>query len=434
VAIAVAAALFVSAQEKKKEWKDRAEYDLYDAITKDINATARLDHLSKWKSQYPQSDYADVRIQIYLITYQQLNRARESVDTGLEILKDHPNDVRALSAIVGYVFTLVPANATELTPQMNSDLDAAEKTATYLLTSLDTVYAKENKPADMKDDDWTKAKPDMKAFAQKTVGYIFMERKDYEKAQTELTKALQLDPRQGQVSFWLGGVVLAQNQNHPELQPAALYHFARAAVYDGTGSLPAADRKQVQDYLTRVYAQYHGSNDGLDKLLASAKNVPLPPAGFTIPSKAEIDKQRIEAEEAAARANPMLALWKSIKAELVGESGAAYFETNMKDAGLPGGVNGVNQFKGKLVSMTPGVRPKELVLAIENPGVGDVTLKLDSPLAGTMPAGEEIQFEGVARSYTKAPFMVIFEVEKSKLAGWTGKNDTGKKSTTPKKK
>ena len=66
----------------------------------------------------------------------------------------------------------------------------------------------------------------------------------------------------------------------------------------------------------------------------------------------------------------MLALWKSIKTELTGEGGAAYFENNMKDAALPGGVNGVTKFKGKLVSMTPAVRPKELVLAIENPSVG----------------------------------------------------------------
>src|ERR1700684_2875141 len=36
VAIAIAAALVFSlaAQDKKKEWKDRAEYDLYESITK----------------------------------------------------------------------------------------------------------------------------------------------------------------------------------------------------------------------------------------------------------------------------------------------------------------------------------------------------------------------------------------------------------------
>ena len=52
----------------------------------------------------------------------------------------------------------------------------------------------------------------------------------------------------------------------------------------------------------------------------------------------------------------------------------SYFEMTVKDADLPGGVNGVNKFKGKIVSMTPANRPKEIVLAIEKPDVADATL------------------------------------------------------------
>ncbi|MGH9665161.1 MAG: hypothetical protein ACRD9L_12115 [Bryobacteraceae bacterium] len=33
-----------------------------------------------------------------------------------------------------------------------------------------------------------------------------------------------------------------------------------------------------------------------------------------------------------------------------------------------------------------------------------------------------LSFSGVAKEYTKEPFMVTFDVEKSKLAGWEGKN------------
>jgi hypothetical protein len=106
----------------------------------------------------------------------------------------------------------------------------------------------------------------------------------------------------------------------------------------------------------------------------------------------------------------------------------------MKDAALPGGVNGVTKFKGKIVSINPAARPKELLLVIENGPAADVTLKLDSALPGKMEPGEEIEFEGVAKSYTKDPFMVSFEVEKAKIAGWTGKNDAGKKSVASKKK
>jgi len=84
--------------------------------------------------------------------------------------------------------------------------------------------------------------------------------------------------------------------------------------------------------------------------------------------------------------------------------------------------------------MTPAVRPKELVLAIENSEVPDATLKLDSALPGKMEPGAELEFEGVAVSYTKDPFMVTFEVEKNKLAGWTGKNETKKSGGATTKK
>jgi tetratricopeptide (TPR) repeat protein len=433
-AILLMVGLGLAAQEKKKEWKDRPEYDLYEAITKASDPNVWLTNLDKWKTQYPQSEYADVRRQMYLATYRQLNRTRDAWNAALEVLKDNPNNLVALSTIVGSVYQLVGVNEPQLTAQMSSDLDAAEKSAMYILGNLDAVYSKDNRPPEMTDEAALKAKPEMRTFAQKTIGYVAMELKDNEKAQSAFTKTLQLDPNQGQVSFWLAGAVLAQNKTKPELQPLALFEYARAASYDGAGSLPASDRKQVQDYLNRIYVQYHGSHDGLDKLLATAKLSPLPPAGFTVLSKVDLEKKRIEAEEAAARANPMLALWKSIRMELMGENGPNYFEARMHDAVLPGGVNGVEKLKGTLVSASPPVRPKELVLAIENPSMPDVTLKLDSALPGSMEPGSEIEFEGVAKGYTKEPFMVMFEVDKAKLAGWTGKNEERKKSSAARKK
>ena len=429
VFMAFALVSILPAQEKKKEWKDRAEYDLFETIGKTQDPNQWLQTLDKWKQQYPQSDYADIRRQLYLAAYRQLNKPRQAFDAAQEVLKDNPNNLVALSAILQYVYQLVPPNVQQLTAQQNTDLDVAEKAASTVLNSTDTIYAKENRPPEMTDDQVAKAKPELRAFAQKTVGYIAMVRKDYDKATTELTKALQMDPNQAQVSFWLGTVTLAQNKAHPELQPAALYDFARAASYTGPGCLPQADRTQIQAYLNKVYVQYHGSNEGLDKLTASAQTQPLPPPGFTIKSASDIQREKIEAEEAAAKANPMLALWKSIKKELQGDNGPAYFDANMKGAELPGGVNGVTQFKGKLISMSPSIRPKELVLAIEDPTKPDVTLKLESPLPGKMEPGGEIAFSGVADSFSKDPFMVTFTVEKSKVEGWTGKNVPGHKKS-----
>jgi hypothetical protein len=414
--VTVAAAAFVfafslAAQDKKPEWKDRAEYDLFDAAQKDANATTRLATLDKWKGGYAQSDYANVRQDMYLITYQQLNQARQAFDMAVDILKTRPNDVRSLAAIVGYIYTFTP------TPQP-ADLDTAERTAKHLLADLDTIYAPANKPANLDDAAWAKAKADMAPYAQRTLGWIEVTRKDNPKAEVELTKALQMDGTQAQVTYWLAGALLAQQQKDPMKQMQSLYHYARAASYDGANSLPAANRTQIMAFFKKAYATYHGSDEGADQLLAMAKTSPLPPADFKIQSKNDILQAKADQDAADAAKDPQMALWRNIKKELTGDNGQAYFDMGLKDAALP-------KFKGKLISMTPALRPKELVLGIEKPDVGEVTLKFENALAGKMETGADLEFECTGNSFTKEPFMLILNCEKEQLTGWTGKNAGG---------
>jgi tetratricopeptide (TPR) repeat protein len=411
----------LAAQDKKKpDWKDAAEYDLYKPITQTPDPKIWMDTLDKWTKQYPQSELADIRRQLYLETYRQLGRTRDAFNAAVEVLRDNPNNLFALSTIVDSIY--------KLTPPSTPDLDVAERATTTILANLDDVYAKENRPPAMTDADAAKAKPEMRVFAQKTAGWIDWTRKDFARAEVELEKAIALDPKQALASYWLGDAMLEQNKTNPEKQPAALYYFARAASYDGTNCLPAGDRKNLMAYLNTAYVKYHGSDDGLPMLVASAKSFAAPPPGFQINSAAQIEKERIEAEQAYDKAHPEKALWKDLKAALTAPSGDTYFETNMKDALVP-------RLKGRLVATTPASKPKELILAIEN-SAGDVTLKLDGALPGKMEPGGEIEFEGIAKSFSKDPFMVTFETDRTKLSGWTGKSEglkkiLSKKTMTP---
>jgi hypothetical protein len=422
-----------SGTEKKKEWKERAEYELYESVTKSQDPNQWLATLDKWKAQYPQSDFADLRRQLYLASYRALQRPRQIFDAAAEVLGDNPYNLVALSAIVEHVYTVVPFGPAELTPQQSADLEIAEKAAAMLRGNLDVVCSKENRPPDMTDEQVTKAKPALRILAQRAIGYVALERRDYLAARLELTRVLELDPAQGQVSFWLARALLAQNKTNPELQPAALYDFARASVTEGAAALSTGDRQTLSAYLRDVYVKYHGSADGLDQLLALAKSSALPPAAFAIESKTDIEKRKFEAEAELERANPSVGLWKRIRTELQREGGDAYFDASMKGCALPGNVNGVVKFKGTLVGMMPTVRPRELVLAIENPDKPDVTLRLDSALAGKMELGAEISFEGVADSFSKDPFMITFTVEKSKIEGWAGKVPSASKKSAAKK-
>jgi tetratricopeptide (TPR) repeat protein len=419
--IATAMLAFGLQAQAQKNWKDRAEFDLYDSIVKDTNAQTRLQNLDKWKSTYAQSEYADVRLKAYLVTYQQLMKHREAIDTASEILKSDPNDIASLTEIIGYVLTLLPAQANaQLNAQNRSDIELGEKTAKYVVDNIDAIYAADKKPQGTTDEQWAAAKPTIRNFSQFTLARLAVVAKDVAKAETELSKTVQMDPANAQAAYMLAGNLLAQQKTAPEKMPTALFEYARAASYDGPGALDAATRKQVDAFLTKAYTAYHGSAQGLNDVKTAAKASAMPPAGFSIKSTVDIAKEAEAARQEKAKQNPMLAFWEDLKENLTGDGSAQYWEA-VKDAGLPGGKDGVTKFKGKIISMTPETNPKEILLSVASGTNADAKIVLDEPLPGNMEAGMEIGFSGAAKEFSKEPYLLTFESAPTDIEGWTGK-------------
>src|ERR1035437_4754284 len=111
--------------------------------------------------------------------------------------------------------------------------------------------------------------------------------------------------------------------------------------------------------------------------------------------------------------NPQLALWMKIKGALADANNPTYFDTELKDSGVP-------PLKGTLLEGKPACKSKELLVAIPLPDqqgnpVAEITLKLDTPLAGKAGAGGSIEWRVVPRACTKDPFMLTMETEKVKV-------------------
>jgi len=396
-----------AAQGPQKNWKDRNEYDLYVSITKETDPHKKIDLLNQWQSKYPNTEFKDLRDALFLTTYAALNQPQQTIDAAKTILATDPSNFQAL-----YFTTIMAPQITPVTPDV---LDQAEKAANGLIAAIPTQFDASKKPAQVSQTDWDKAKTDTEALAHTTLGWVAMQRKDYAKAETEFTQSLQQNPAAGQVSYWLGTVILAEKD--PNKQAPALYEFARAAAYDGAGSLNPAGRAQVKQYLTKAYTDYHGGADGLDQLLAQAKTAAIPPGGllnFKILSTADKAAEEAKKQQELAQQNPSLALWLNLKNELTGANGESYFNTNMKGAQTPA-------FTGALVSEEPETRPRKLVLAIADGKTPDCTIELESPLPGKADPGTQITFQGIAQSYTANPFMVTFKAEKANVKGWPGK-------------
>ncbi|MFB3776435.1 MAG: hypothetical protein ACE141_02460 [Bryobacteraceae bacterium] len=424
IVVAVAtlfAAVAVWGQAPQKNWKDRAEYDLADGIQKATDNNKKLELLNTWKQKYPTSDFNLDRLQLFLVTYSALNQPDKVLETGAEILAADPKNLQAL-----YYMTISAMRIPKPTPDQLATVQKAGRTLT---SSIDAL-----RPATTSEADWNKGKPDILAPAYMTLGWISMQQKAYEESEKEFTECLKVNPNNGQVSYWLGTVILAQR--NADKQVAGLYHIARAASYSGPGAYAEPNRKQAADYLAKAYTTYHGSTEGLDELRKIAAEHAFPPQDLKILSKVEIDAEK---EEADRRANPMLALWKRVKTELTGENGATYFEGGVKGALLPGGADGIKRFKAKLVAAKPPKNPKELVVSIGDTAEGEATLIMDEALVGSAPVGTELEFEGVPASYTANPFMLTFEVAPDQLSGWPvaappAKKAPGVKKAAPVKK
>jgi tetratricopeptide (TPR) repeat protein len=386
----------------QKNWKDRAEYDLFDAITKDTNPKTKLEKLQQWEKQYPATDYGDERQMLFLTTYVALQQPQQAVGIAKQILAKDPKNFSALYYTMFYTRALAGNNPT---PEV---LDQGDKAAKAILENINTP------PPNVTEDQWKTARTDVENLAHTTLGWIEMQRKNWDASETEFQKSLQINANSGEVDYLMGTDIASEKK--VEKMPQALCFFARAATFDGPGALNPDGRKQVLAYVQKAYKTYHGSDEGFNDLIAAAKASPTCPADAVhIKDAKSIQDEKDKAQAAADAANPQLTMWKNLKTALTGSDGANYFESSMKGALLP-------TLKGKVVSMTPALKPKTLVMALEDGTTPDATLKFETALAGKVDVGTELTFEGVPESYTASPFMVVFAVEKDKLHGWTGKN------------
>ena len=388
------------AQAPATKWKD-GEYPLYDAALKQTDNLKKIDALKAWEQKFPDSAYKDTRLGLFMIAYEATNQFDKVLQTGNEILASNPKDLATIFRM---------ATEGQRIPNPSAEqLGLVEKAAKALATNLDDL-----KPATVADAAWSKEKPNLEALGHATLGWVAEQRKDLPAAEKAYSQSLGVNPANGAASYRLAEVM--RQEKDPDKNAAMLFEYARAAFYTGTGALTDAGRKEIEKYITQAYTKFHGSAEGFDELRKLAATQALPPADLKILSKAEVDLRK---EEEFKKSNPMMALWlTAVKTPLIAADGNDYFEKNVKGSLLPGGAEGVSKFKGKLVDAVPAKNPKQLKIALGDSESPEVTLVFEEPLTGTAPKGTDLEFEGVASSFTTTPFNVTFEVEKDKLVGW----------------
>ena len=398
------------APAKQKNYKDRAEYDLFSKITQTQDPKARLELLNTWQDKYPTSDFKQDRLVYFVRTLSQLAATdpasrQQLLDKCKELLQVDPKSFEA-----SYFTTVWGPGVGGANP--SADLQTQiQNAAQAVISGADENFSAAKKPKNMDDAAWAQAKNQVLGLAHRNLAYLAVAKKDYKTAQNEYKESLTINPNQAAVSYDYAKAMQSDAATPNEQRfPIILFEYARAAEYDGPGSLAASARPAVLAYFNKVYAQYHGSADGADQILNQAKTAALPPAGFSIPSVNDLAKNQAAQMNQRIDSDPAFKLWYNIQQQLI-QPGGDQFWNQMKGSEVPGtGVEGVKNFNGTVISVTPADKPTTVVLGVTDPTKPDATLVFTQPLPpDAVKVGTKVDFSGVADSFTPNPYMLTFK-------------------------
>jgi hypothetical protein len=371
--------------------KDPAEYNAYVNAVQQQDPNAKVSALEAFLTQYPNSVMKTSALEQLMGTYQQTGNQAKMVDAAKRLQAADPNNLRALALLTFLARQGVMTQ--QNVPQNLTDLQ------TYCAKGLDAVKANQ-KPAGMKEEDFEKLKKDTSLIFNGGCGFGALQNKDFQHAQEYMKAAVEQEPKDLQNVYPLCTAYL---QATPPDSVNGLYCLAYAVSVAPAGSAP---QQQIQKYFQSVYKNYHGSDEGADQVLATAKSSgPSPPAGFNItkyvpPTPAQQAHDLVKDKTPDQIKQLSFGEW-----ELVLSAGAPEDQAKVWDV-----IKNVPlQMEGTVIEATSNT---EVHIAASEDDIEqkrpDITLTMSGPIPKLrMPkAGDTFDFEGTPNAYTATPFMM----------------------------
>jgi tetratricopeptide (TPR) repeat protein len=370
--------------------KDPAEYNAYVNAVQQTDPNGKVSALEAFLTQYPNSVMKASALEQLMGTYQQTGNQAKVVDTAKRLQAADPNNLRALALLTFLARQSV----------MTGQTGALADLQTYCAKGLEAVKANQ-KPPGMKDEDFEKLKKDTSLIFNGGCGFAALQNKDYAHSQEYMKAAVSEGPKDLQNVYPLCTAYL---QAQPPDTVNGLYCLAYSVSIAPEGS---AAQQQIQKYFQSVYKNYHGSDDGADQVLATAKaSGPNPPAGFNItkyvpPTPAQQAHDIVKDKTPDQIKQLSFGEWELVLSAGVPEDQAKVWDV-IKNVPL--------QMEGNVIETTSNT---ELHIAGSADDIdakrADITLTMSGPIpAARMPkAGDTFDFEGTPSSYTATPFMMM---------------------------
>jgi tetratricopeptide (TPR) repeat protein len=216
--------------------------------------------MESYLQTYPNSVMKEDGLELLLKTYQQLNNTAQIKASAQRLLQVNPNNLTALALLSYLDRAQAQAGGTDAATLLQ---EAGQLGARGLQTLQSAT-----KPEGYTDDQWNSMKSSFRVIFLGSVGHAALQAKDYPAAQQNLKEVVAAQPNDVNSIYLLALAYLSPKP----IVVDGLFWIAKAA----------SGAPQLLPYAKNQYVRYHGSADGYDELLASAKAAPTIPPGFTV--------------------------------------------------------------------------------------------------------------------------------------------------------
>jgi tetratricopeptide (TPR) repeat protein len=180
--------------------------------------------------KYPTSKYTEIVYSRLVAAYfgkQQYDKMYAAADKALAL---NDKDVVVLT-LVGWV---IPHSYNPNDIEAERKLDKAESYEKHALEALTTLQ----KPADMTDTDFAKAKTEKTSMAHSGLGLVYFRRQQYAESAKELEQAVQLAPKPDPVDLYVLAIDYTQSKRFSDAADA----FQKCAAEPGNLAAPCKQR------------------------------------------------------------------------------------------------------------------------------------------------------------------------------------------------
>jgi len=382
--------------------KDQAEYNAYT----NAEATATPAAYEGFLQAYPNSVVKDAVLEQLMGAYTQTSDYTKATDAADRLLKDQPNNLRALTIDVALKGALA-GNATDPAAKQAILDDAAALAQRGLTSSQASV-----KPIGMAQADWDKQKASGAQYFEGAIAADYDAKKDYADASKAYAAELKAANAVSPAATTTPGPILQDTFNlgldyykstPPDFLDCA-YYTARAANY-----APEPYKSQMLPTATYCYKKYHGAPAGdttgtFAQFQAVAAANLFPPANLsTTFTQAPPPPKPEDLAHQAVVSTPDLNTLAIADKEFILGNGTQ--EDQDKVWAVMKGITA--EIPGTVINATAD----SIQLAVSDDAIqsktADFTINMATPLKEVPAVGASIKVVGTFDSYTKTPTMII---------------------------